>query len=220
METFADFLDGLSVGLLCGGDVDEDFLREAECLASINMKAILYPGPLDIAYVTGAAVAENFLIAGRTDYQYMRYFLGHPNPATEEIRKRLHTFFADKHSMDVAPYIEGWRNNLYPTPWAQKLYEDIKTQPLSGLLCLTHLLEFPVREVRVTGMTFFARDGVIPFARDVHRLGPQREYIKQLVERDARVVLDNACMASLEMPIEELDWHRDGGTMTIEVKRP
>ncbi len=220
MKTLADFLSGMSVGLLCGGEVDEEFLRPAEVLASINMKAIHYPGPLDLAYITGAAVAENFLIAGRTDYQYVRYFLGHPNPATKDMEARLQAFFGDKHGMGIAPYIEGWRNNLYPTQWAQKLFETIRTQPLSGLLCLSHLLEHDVREVRVTGMTFFARDGVVPFARDVHRLGPQREYIRHLAEFDPRVVLDDACKAALNLPIEDIDWFREGGTMTIQVKRP
>lgn len=220
MKTFADFLNGMSVGLLCGGEVDEEFLQRAEIRAAINMKALLYPGPLDIAYITGVAVAENFLIAGRTDYQHLLYFLGHQNPATEDMEGQLRAFFGDKHGIEVAPYIEGWRNNLYPTPWAQNLFLTIKTQPLSGLLCLMHLLEHDIREVRVTGMTFFARDGVVPFARDVHRLGPQREFIRQLAETDSRVVLDDACKAALDLPIEDIDWFRDGGTMTIQVKQP
>jgi len=217
-STYEKYLEGKTVALVCGGQEDDEFIRDCDVFVSISMKALTYD-VVDIAYLTGGVVAENFVIAKNDNFDWVWHFLGYPNAYTLEMIRQLDEFY-EARGIPCAPYIEGWRNHLYTCPWAEELFQEIKTQPLSGLLVLTHLLQFPLKQLRVTGMTFFAKDGLVPFARDVHRLGPQREYVKRIRREDSRVFLDDACCEALRLPIEDLDWKREDGQMNVQVIDP
>lgn len=86
-----------------------------------------------------------------------------------------------------------------------ELEKQLGTRPNSGLCGIIHLLQFPVKEVYVTGMTFGKGgyykgycDRVNPIDYETklangpnHKQEPQRLFFKELVKKDSRIGVDS-----------------------------
>lgn len=75
--------------------------------------------------------------------------------------------------------------------WLNAFSHSLGTNPLTGILAIAYLLRFPIKELFITGFTFYKDgNGVIPYQRDSHLIWPQLSWLRFLSQVDYRISMD------------------------------
>lgn len=183
---------------LVGGapDVSEPLLETADLVVRVNDHWLRSSGRCDILYLTGAALKPALLCdALRPEFLFYSFNMiaeqQHPLEPTLLAFCRRNGITADKflqvqyqHTNPIGPYYE----------WANVLHKRLRTMPFTGTLAACHLLRFPLKQLALTGFSFYVgmnEPGKIPYKRNSHIIPRQIEYFDELATTDARIVLDD-----------------------------
>lgn len=96
----------------------------------------------------------------------------------------------------VIPYdshiYEGLNPHGTEFEWSNVFGKELKTTPFTGIIALRLLLSLPIKSVFITGFTFYAKGpNQFPFLVPPHHVEPQVEWLKDVLESDARVSIDS-----------------------------
>lgn len=91
------------------------------------------------------------------------------------------------HSHPTAICPHGAENMLY-----QRLHAELGTRPYTGVSAIAWLLSQPLRELYITGYSFYRRaDGRLPYRTGPHHVRPHVEWFRKQRTIDPRVKFDS-----------------------------
>lgn len=221
---YSDYLYNRCVCIIGGGpDVDMGMINNADVLVFINDHWRKYQNKkCNVLYCGNAALGLPLFMEHETfnpDWVFLNYGLLLDND--QPIQTELLTQAVNAGAQVDRFYQVSFQNTNPFGPeyeWCNVLHKRINTMPLTGILAAYHLLMQPVQTLCMTGFSFYAVDGVIPYERNTHKLWSQIALIKNLADVDSRLVLDpvlyDICEGKYEYEkIEEQTYITDSGAI-------
>lgn len=96
--------------------------------------------------------------------------------------------------------------------WLNGFMKELGTLPLTGILAIKHLLQFPFEKMLISGMDLYSGGKEIPYERGSHELFSQVDWLKRTALIDGRLLFWSTMskIVNGEVPLQKLEhgtWH-------------
>jgi hypothetical protein len=181
-----EIVAGKSVGVIGGNSltVEIDRVRECDLILSVHNHCAVHETSPDIIF----SGWERPVLHDRTQFCILNIVSPHFKSASSECFERGVSF------MPYSPeQYAGLSPHGHEFEWHNAFSKELDTTPFTGLSALALLRMLPVREVFVTGYTFYWReDRGFPHVVPPHMIDSQLHWFRRLRANDARFSFDVA----------------------------
>lgn len=201
LKKLGDFVHSKRVCLIGGADgtINARYMHHADVVARVNLHYQRQGGKTDIIFAGPGLLPSDTINAK---------FLIHPGNngaayAWHDAAKKCGANairYMPIQTLGVSAY--GCDHD-----WLNAFMKELGSLPLTGILATKLLSMLPLKELRITGMDLYAKDGVLPYQVGSHRLFTQADWLRKQTELDARIILDDRLkeVSSLDFPRETVE---------------
>jgi hypothetical protein len=164
---------------------DDEEAEERDLIIRINNHWSRSGGRADAIYSTAT---EPLTTTPDEPLLYLAYDSAGEQAAQHDQWSRRYTLGA----MTYTNRIYGLPNPIGPEcEWLNQFNRELGCEAFTGMLALRHIQMMPVKEIYLTGFTFYMdSERRVPYMRDPHLIGPHIEWLARQRKYDMRLSMD------------------------------